>query len=258
MPAPCPRPGRRCRGRGAAAVALALLAAALPARAAPAASASGPAPRVLVYVFPAPGLFDAQPDGRLGGAGAALLQRIQRASQVPFDTEMLPVARVQAAVVARADSCVVGMVRTPEREPLLQWVSVVSRAALTVYGRDDGTAALPSLSALRGKRVVVIRETANAAQLREQGIPANEVSGTLNALRMLQAGRVDYWYSHTYVAEPAASTTGGTPLKQLFSTTPVDGYLACNLAVPAATVDKLRAGLKRLRQAGELADFGLR
>ena len=256
MPAPRPRPRRRRRGCGAAALALALLTGALPVRAAPAAPAS--APRVLVYVFPAPGLFDAEPDGHIGGAGGALLQRIQRASQVPFDTEMLPVARVQAAAVARADSCVVGIVRTPEREPLLQWVGVVSRAALTVYGRDDGTPPLPSLSALRGQRVAVIRETANAAQLREQGIPAHEVSGTLNALRMLQAGRVDYWYSHTYVAESAASTAGGTPLKQVFSTPPVDGYLACNLAVPTATIEKLRTGLKRLRQAGELADFGLR
>lgn len=218
-------------------------------------AAAGPALRL--HVYPAPGLFDDDPDGRIGGPGGTLLQRIGQASQLRVETEMLPVARAIAATLARPDSCIVGMVRTPEREPLLQWVGVVSRAALAVYGRDDGTPPLPSLAALRGQRVVVIRETANAAQLREQGIAAQEVSSTVNALRLLQAGRVDYWYSHTYVAEPAASAAGGAPLRQLFSTPRIDGYLACNLAAPAASIEQLRTGLKRLRQQGDLAGFGL-
>ncbi|MCE4553498.1 substrate-binding periplasmic protein [Roseateles cellulosilyticus] len=213
-----------------------------------------------LLVFPSPGLFDVGADGSISGPGGALLVKIGKVSQVAFVAESLPAPRAWAAIQAQPQSCIVGVVRTPDREAHFQWVGLVSRADFVVYGREDQPAppaAAATLDALRGQPVVAIRDTTNAAQLREHGVVATEVSSALTALRMLQARRVDYWYSHQLVAEPAARASGGPPIKRLFSTARIDGYLACNTEVPVDITERLRQGLLRLRRQGDLAAFGL-
>lgn len=221
-------------------------------------SAAQAAPPLRVLVYPVPGLFDVQDDGRIGGSGGTLLTKIGRASEVPFEAESLPIARAWSTLLAQPQVCVLGMARTPEREARFQWAGVVSRADLVVYARADATSLPHDLGELRGRQVVALRETATAAELREHGVTVQEVSSALNALRMLQAGRVDYWYSHQIVAESTANAAGGPAIKPLFTTARIDGYLACNLEVPAAVIDKLRQALLRLRRNGDLAEFGVR
>lgn len=211
--------------------------------------------RLLVY--PVPGLFDELEDGQIGGPGGTLVAKIGRVADLPYEAAALPIARAWQAIQAQPMTCVVGMTRTPEREPRFQWVAPISRGDFIVYGRADSAPVAAELTALRGKAVVVLRETAPARELRELGIAAQETNSTISALRMLQAGRVDYWYAHQLVAEAVAGAAGGPPIKPLFSTVRLDGYLACNLEVPAATIDKLRTGLQRLRRNGDLAAFGL-
>lgn len=216
------------------------------------------APPLRILVYPVPGLFDVADDGSVSGQGGVLLAKLARASELTFETVSLPIARAWSTLLAEPNSCVLGLSRSAEREARFQWVSPVSRADFVVYGRPDSPPVAPELRALRGKAVVVIRETVPAAQLRELDVQAQEVTNTVSALRMLQAGRVDYWYAHQIVAETAAGSAGGTPIKALFSTVRIDGYLACNLEVPAATVERLRQTMQKLRRNGDLADFGLR
>jgi len=216
------------------------------------------APPLRMHVYPVPGLFDVLEDGRITGPGGALLTKIGLASDVKFEAVSLPIARGVSTVLVEPQSCMLGMTRTPEREARFQWVGIVSRADYVVYGRADSPTLRPELTALRGKAVVVVRKTAAADQLDDEGVAAQEVSSTLSALRMLQVRRVDYWYSHQLVAESAASAAGGGAIKPMFSTARTDGYVACHLDVPAATIDKLRRGLQRLRRSGDLAAFGLR
>ncbi len=220
-----------------------------------------PAAPVRLLVFPVPGLYEVAADGSIQGAGGVLLRRLAQVSKQPFTNEVLPVPRALQTLFDPTPACIVGVVRTPDREASLQWVGVVSRAELAVYGRQDmppPAEAAPTLASLRGKRVVVVRDTAMAAQLREQAVRAQEVSSNLGALRMLQAGRVDYWFTHQLLAEPAASAAGGAPIRPLFSIARIDGYLACNAAVTPAAVEALREALQQLRRGGALAAFGLR
>ncbi|MFY7949981.1 MAG: 5-oxoprolinase subunit B family protein, partial [Gemmatimonas sp.] len=104
---------------------------------------------------------------------------------------VMPVPRAFSTLMSPPPSCIVGMVRTPERETTLQWVGLVSRAEMAVYARR-GERPLPDtnppLAALRGRRVVVVRDTAMAAQLRG-------VDGLLDAVPGL--------HNLTLVADPA-------------------------------------------------------
>lgn len=219
------------------------------------------APVLKLLAFPVPGLYDLGKDGSVAGPGGLLMNRLIAASRLQASTEVMPVPRAFSTLMSPPPSCIVGMVRTPERETTLQWVGLVSRAELAVYARR-GERPLPDtnppLAALRGRRVVVVRDTAMAAQLRELGVEAQEVSSNVSALRMLQVSRVDYWYTHQLLAEPAARATGGTPIQALLSIARIDGYLACNPAVRAADIDAMRQGLQQMRRNGALAEFGLR
>lgn len=218
-------------------------------------------PALKLLAFPVPGLYDLAKDGSVAGPGGLLMNRLITASGLRASTEVMPVPRAFSTLMSPPPSCIVGMVRTPERETTLQWVGLVSRAELAVYARSGERPlpdASPPLTSLRGRRVVVVRDTAMAAQLRELGVQAQEVSSNVSALRMLQVSRVDYWYTHQLLAEPAARATGGTPIQALLSIARIDGYLACNPAVRAADIDALRKALQQLRREGALAEFGLR
>ncbi|MFG6464719.1 substrate-binding periplasmic protein [Roseateles sp. DXS20W] len=221
-------------------------------------AAAAARPPLRMLVFPVPGLFDIVEGGHIAGPGGLLLRQIAQASELSIETSSVPLARAWNTVLTEPNTCVLGVTRSPDREERFQWVGVVSRADVAVYGRTDALFAPPDLGALRGKPVVVLRETFTAIALREAGVVAQEVSSAAIALRMLQAGRVDYWYAHQLVAEPTARNAGGLAIRPLLVTSRIDGYLACNPETAADDVDKLRQALQRLRRQGDLTPFGVR
>lgn len=216
------------------------------------------APSLRMLVFPSPGLFDVAADGSIGGPGGALINKISQASGLAFQTDVLPVARVLATVAQLPDACLVGVMRTPEREAHFQWVAQLSSGALVVYGRTDENKPPRTLADLKGRAVVAIRESGPALQLRELGVAPQEVSGTVPALRMLQARRVDFWFAQAFVAESAAAAEGGPPIKAWLSLPKVDGYLACHPQLPPPMVSRLQQAVLKLRRQGDLAEFGVR
>lgn len=215
-------------------------------------------PPLQMLVFPNPGLFDVAADGTIGGPGAALLAKLGRASGVPLGLQALPIPRALAVGSSTPGSCVVGLSRTPEREAAFQWAGPLASGALVIYVRADETLAVQGPQDLRGHGVVVQRESAPAAWLREQGVAAQEVNNSVTALRMLQARRVDFWLANELAAEPVIRAEGGAPVKGLLTVRRVDAYIACHIATPPEPVEKLHQAIQKLRRQGELAEFGLR
>lgn len=216
------------------------------------------AQQLQLLVFPNPGLFDVSADGTVGGPGAALLARLARAAGLQLPVQAMPIPRALALGASTPGSCLVGLSRTPEREAGFQWAGPLASGALAIYSRADEAAALQGPADLRGKGVVVQRESAGAAWLREQGIAAQEANNTVSALHMLQARRVDFWLANQLAAEPVIRAEGGVPVKPLLTVRRVEAYVACHLATPAEPVERLRQAIQTLRRQGELAEFGLR
>ena len=217
-----------------------------------------PALPLRMLAFPSPGLFDVAADGTIGGPGGALLNKISQASGMSFQTQAMPVPRALATGLNQTETCLVGLMRTPDREGLFQWVGPLSSGALVVYGHPDEERPPRTLAELRGRTVVAIRESGPAMLLRELGVATQEVSGTVPALRMLQARRVEFWFSHAFIAEAAAAAEGGTAIKAWFSTPKVEGYLACHPHIAPDLIERLQHAVQKLRRQGDLAEFGLR
>ncbi len=219
---------------------------------------SARAQQLQLLVFPNPGLFDVAPDGTVGGPGAELLAKLGRVGALQLSIQALPIPRALATAASTPNACLVGLSRTPEREAGYLWAGPLASGALVIYARADETASLQSPLDLRGHGVVVQRESAAATWLREQNIAAQETNNSVAALRMLQARRADFWFSNELVAEPVIRAEGGVPVKAQLTLRRVDAYVACHLATPSASVEKLHQTIQKLRRQGELAEFGLR
>lgn len=222
--------------------------------------ASGPAAalELNLVVFPNPGLFDVAADGAISGRGSVLLARLGAASGLTLNLQAMPIPRALATGASAPGQCLVGLARTPEREPHYLWAGPVASGALVAYARADEARPLRDGADLRSHSVVVQRDSAPAQWLRQQGITPQEANSPASALRMLQAGRADFWVANELSAAPILETEGGGAVKPHWVISRMDVYVACHPATAPELTGRLQQALQRLRRQGELAEFGLR
>jgi len=96
------------------------------------------------------------------------------------------------------------------------------------------------------------------AWLKEHGVTGYEVNDLGTGLRMLQAGRVDFWLGSEVSARFVIRAMQGPVPRALYSYGQLELHMACHLGTPAPIVERLNAGLEQMRRDGELAAFGVR
>lgn len=104
----------------------------------------------------------------------------------------------------------------------------------------------------------MLRDSAPALWLREQPLPAYEAIDNSTGLRMLKAGRVDYWIANDIAAHFTIRAANGQPPRLLHSFGRIDLYFACHPETDPAAVSALDTAIAQLRRNGDLAEFGLR
>lgn len=210
-----------------------------------------------ILVYANAGVFELTPGQGPGGPGAVLLARMQALSGITLRQEVVPISRALLVAEQRPGNCAVALSRTPERESRYLWAGPWARGAVTVYGRGDETRRVGGAQDLRGRSIVVLRDSQPASWLKQQGLPAEEVKDNSTALRMLQARRVDFWLANDVAGHFVIKATGGAAPLALYSFGRIDLYIACNLATDPATISALDIAIGQLRRNGELAEFGL-
>lgn len=220
-------------------------------------AANAQAAAVDLLVYPNAGVFEVE-GSRIGGPGAQMLARLQSASGVQLKQQPMPIPRALQLLASRPDTCVVALPRTAEREALFRWAGPWASSVITLYGRADETRQVNGPADMRGTQIAVLRESNPAAWLKEHGITGQEVLDVSMGLRMLQAGRVDYWLGNDMAARFVIKTMSGPLPRALYSFGRIDLHMACHRDTPAAVVERLHAGIEQLRRSGELADYGLR
>ena len=211
-----------------------------------------------VLAHPNPGIFELSPRQEVVGSGARLLNHLAQVSALELRLRVVPAARSLQIVQERPGSCIAGLPRTPEREALFRWAGPLSSGALMLYGRAGEARSVASISDLRGTSIVVQRESQPLLWLHEHGLDAYEVNDTLTGLRMLNAGRVDYWLVNDVAARSAVQHSGMPAPKAMREFGRIELHLACHRDIAPDVIARLNHGLEQLRRNGELAEFGLR
>lgn len=211
-----------------------------------------------MLVYPNAGVFESAPGKGLGGPGGAVLQRMQALSGVKLHQQLVPIPRAQVMLKHKPGHCMVALARTPERETQHLWAGPWARGATAIFARADDKRPIQHPRDLQGRSIVVLRDSGAADWLKAQGLPALEVKDNATGLRMLRAGRVDYWVANDVAAQFIIRAEHGPAPRALHSLGRIDLYVACHPDSNPAAVAALDATIARMRRGGELAEFGLR
>jgi polar amino acid transport system substrate-binding protein len=196
-------------------------------------------------------------DGSVTGLSTDILRLLMERAGVAYGLTLMPWQRAYAMARDLAGTCVYSTTRTAEREPLFLWVGPLVRNDWVLFGRTGGEAGpSPRVATLEDARPYSIGGydgDAVALYLAEQGFSvATAPYDRLNP-KKLAAGRIDFWATGDLLGRTLAAREGVTEIAPLLTFRRTEMYLACNPAVPKATVDRLNAVLEEMRADGTVA-----
>jgi polar amino acid transport system substrate-binding protein len=189
---------------------------------------------------------------RVIGVSADIVAEMAARAGVKATIESLPWARAYDEALHHADACAFSTTRTKEREARFQWLGPIAHNPWTLFARDDFPGTLATLEAARRYIIGGQLAEAKAAYLTERGLIVDPLpDDDLNAQRLAQ-GRIDLWVSGLYTAPSKAAAVGIHNIKPVLVFHQSEDYLACNLGVPATTIDRLRHALATMQEDGKL------
>lgn len=198
-----------------------------------------------------PYVYDTEGTG--SGPAVDLVLKVVPADLAERQVRILP---FQRAVLALDSGGTVypALLRTPPREARYQWIGEVfeDRAVLFTLAPQPPVGSVGAARQL--DRISVMRGSELQVLLQSFALPNVEsnIAEADNA-RLLQAGRIDGWFTLRTVGQATWRLLGFAPraLKAGEPFAMMSFWIAASADLPAATVGRLRAAYDRLRRSGE-------
>lgn len=195
-------------------------------------------------------------NGKLTGLSVEVAQEIMRRLGSTQPIELMPWARAyRIATDSSSGSVALFMMgRTPEREPLFQWVGPLATSITAFYGRSGGAPQIASLADARAlPNILVPREWFSYRMLAELGFTNLEpVDSPETMMRMVMKGRAPVFVISNGMLPPLANKVGAqeSDFKQLFVLAKTQGHLAFSLATPPEMVRRWQQTLDEMKRDG--------
>lgn len=190
-------------------------------------------------------------DGKVSGSATEKLREALSRSAIAYSIGMQPWKRAYTAALTRADGCVYSTTRTPERERLFKWVGPTDEGEWVLLGRADHQYKLETLEDARALRIGTYHGDARDEYLRARGFLVDPAPNDMINPPKLMMKRIDLWAAGLRRGSSVLELNGwGGKIVPVLTFNRVKVYLACNLAVPDATIDKLNAALEAMNRDG--------
>jgi len=186
--------------------------------------------------------------GHVVGLSVDLLNAAAAHARIKIvEIQQMPMVRAIDQARRQADTCVMSLIRTPEREPLFRWIGPYAVNHWVFYARDDFTPILKTLDDAKHYRIGSDAHGRKTAYLKSLGFTNLDLApeDALNG-RKLAAGRFDLWLVGLYQGQAFADQAGVTHIHPVFEVARVDYYLACNLNISATTAGALQSALEAM------------
>lgn len=208
-------------------------------------------PLVLVTEeYPPFNMSDAK-TGALHGIAVEKVQEMMRRAQEKYTLNILPWTRAYQMGLQLEDTCVFSTTRTPEREPLFKWIGPLVNNPWMVFGRADDTRHPKKLEDLRPYVLGGYQTDAVGEFLKAQGFKVDlAVSDADNPKKLLHK-RFDFWATGELLGKWLIKNGDYSgKIIPLFTFRHTEMYLACNIKMPAARVEKFNHILRDMAQDG--------
>ncbi|MBV8467498.1 MAG: ABC transporter substrate-binding protein [Burkholderiales bacterium] len=193
----------------------------------------------------APNNYLAEDGKTVRGIATEKIEAAFKKAGIPYAINVTSWSRALNMAKMQANACVYSTAKLPERESSFQWVAPVAQSDWYLWGKV-GSLKPVSLDEVRGgKAVCSLLGDAPGRFLLADGMKVVSSESHEICARNVLRGFADYWAT-SLLAGTAEVTRLGlqdqiVPLIQFHHQ---DLYLACNPAVPKATVEQMKAALQ--------------
>lgn len=198
---------------------------------------------------------DIMRDGeRVYGISPDKVKAIMSRAGISYTIEVTAWRRAYELALRLPDACVFSTSRTPEREPLFQWIGPLREVDWTFYGLADAPFRLARLEDAKGLRIGGYAGDVRAQYLQARGFTVDTAGDNSSNPRKLVGRRIDLWATSVPLANAVLRQEGlAGKIVPLLTYHTSRAYLACNKAVPDAQIAAMSAAMAEIVKDGTSA-----
>lgn len=189
--------------------------------------------------------------GRVVGIASDKVREAMGRADLNFSVAVLPWKRAYSMALTQPDSCVYSTTRSAERELLFKWAGPTDEGEWVLLGRAGRKYAVNSLEDARKLRIGTYNGDARDAYLRTRGFLVDPAPNDMYNPKKLMLDRIDLWAVAMRRDSTILARSGwAADIVPVFTFKRVKLYLACNRAVPDATIARLNAAFESMQRDG--------
>lgn len=221
------------------------------------AEAQVPSIQVLTEEFPP---YSFQEGQEVKGLSTEIVREVLNGAGLTYDIRVLPWARALATAQKEPNTLIYSIGRSPQREPLFQWVGVIAPSDFYFFAlatRRD--IVINTLEDAQRYRIGTTRNDVREQFLLSKGllmdVHLQSVTNQEQNILKLFNQRIDITPLPALLAYDYARKNGYDPsrLKKVYKLTEISSegyYMAFSLGTPGEVVERCRTELKRLKESG--------
>ncbi|WPP01900.1 transporter substrate-binding domain-containing protein [Pseudomonas sp. HR96] len=199
-------------------------------------------------------------NGKITGLSTEVVQAVLAEVGETAPIQVMPWARAYDMALHEENVLIYSITRSPEREPLFNWVGLIVSTHTCLYSSAARPVHLNSLEDARRYQIGTVKDDVGEEYLTARHFTVGENLQSSSKYELnydkLKGGRVDLWISDDRNAAYLARQAGDQPERVLVQSLPLadlgeDLSLAFSLKTPQATVERYRAALEAIHRNGK-------
>lgn len=192
----------------------------------------------------------------ISGISTDIVRELMKRAGITIEITMYPWQRALTIAASDADSCVYSTVRTAKREPAYKWVGPLTSDDWALFATTSSTINLKTLEDAHKYKLGGYQGDAAGDFLVSHKFNVDVADSDKFNPQKLAAGRIDLWIAGVRTGPFVARREGVSDIKPVLTfgeAKDYQMYLACNKAVPDATIHRLNDILRQMRADGSMA-----
>lgn len=186
------------------------------------------------------------------GSATDIVRELFKRAEIDYKISMYPWERAINMAENEKNTCVYSTTRTEAREKKFQWVGPVAPNDWVLFALADSNISIKTLEDAKKYKVGGYRGDAVALYLEEQKFKLDNGANDEQSVQKLKGGRIDIWATGIQ-SGPWNAKKFDVKIKPLLNFKSTELYVACNLGVAPAIIDKLSKTIAAMAKDGTTA-----